>query len=220
MVQALFALVFVSICLPVLIELVRNGDKCEASLVRFGTAGRIVTSLFLAGIGAAGARLLPADSFLFIQSIYSAVFGYLIQVPIHETGHFIFMPLGETMCILGGSLTEFLLPALFAGYFLMRQYSYLGSIFLFITGSHLVHIAEYMSSAHDPKSILLLSLEQTPETHDWYQLFSRAGLLESDTIIAWYVRLAGLFVMVLALVFLFVIAGDHDSEISPTSPAT
>lgn len=205
MVQALFAVVFVSVLLPVFLQLYREGKSIEAALNRLGMAGKIFLALLFVGIAAAQAKVLPTDSFFGpILLLDNVVFEYLFLVPIHETGHFLFMPLGTDMSYLGGSLLQVCLPAIFSFYFLSQRLVSLGSIFLFLTGRHMVQMAQYMESAHNPSSVLLLSLDQNPETHDWFHLFSKAGLLNYDTTIAMGTRVIAYLIISLALVSLFV----------------
>src|SRR4051812_30626806 len=42
-----------------------------------------------------------------------------VNLAIHEFGHYLFMPFGEMMTILGGSLFQVLFPLIFMGYFLV-----------------------------------------------------------------------------------------------------
>ena len=210
MVQALFMLVFVSVILPVIFQLIREKEKLDGRLASGGPVTKVILAIaFLAfGVSQSGfvATLGPIDL------INNAVLGYLVGIPVHETGHFLFMPLGDMPCVLGGSLFQFAFPATLAAYFLSGQFPYLGSIFLFLTGHALINIGDYMKTAHAPGSILLLSLEQDPKNHDWLRLFEYANLLPYDEEIGMFTRLLGMALIVLATVGLFALTGSNQDE--------
>ena len=47
-------------------------------------------------------------------------FLHLINLPFHEAGHLLFMPLGRFMAILGGSLGQILMPLICLGTFVVK----------------------------------------------------------------------------------------------------
>src|SRR4051812_7822038 len=57
-----------------------------------------------------------------------------IDLAIHEAGHIVFIPFGEFMTVLGGSLFQILVPALFVGYFARQRDWFASSYLLFWLG--------------------------------------------------------------------------------------
>ena len=227
MIQLLFAGIFVSVILPVLWTLGKSRHQAEARLSVGGRFTCIGIALFLALIGAdqithkCGYNVLSffGGSPSTVNLVNHAVFDMLIGIPIHEFGHFLFMPLGTTMHILGGSLLEVGLPAALFVWFLLERCARLACISLFFVAHRLFYVSWYMSSARSRRDgFLALSLDQNPDHHDWYQLFNRWGLLEQDTQIAFLTRVMGVVVLVLALVFLVLLPSpqevESDSEIA------
>ena len=71
----------------------------------------------------------------------------LVDLPIHETGHLIFRPLGEFMSIAGGSLFQVIMPAIFVGYFIWQGKFYAASIVLFWVGQSILNVYVYAADA-------------------------------------------------------------------------
>ena len=210
MVQALFMVVFVSVVLPVLFQLYREGDRLEAALKGYGLVGRtiIAISMLLSGLSVAG----YIDGWTWVKFLDSTLSHLLFRIPIHETGHFIFMPVGRIISIFGGSFNEVALPFVCGCYFLIRQQPHLGTIFLFLAGRSLVDVGQYMSSAEKPDSVLILGFEQGAASHDWYNLFTWAGLLKSAGPIAHYTQMFGFGIMALSVILLFILTDNSSSE--------
>jgi len=57
-----------------------------------------------------------------------------VDLPIHETGHLLFLLLGEFMMIAGGSLFQVIFPAVFVGYFIWQRSYYSAAIVVFWVG--------------------------------------------------------------------------------------
>jgi hypothetical protein len=124
-----------------------------------------------------------------------------VSTAIHEFGHMLFMPfgipiLGQTMVILGGSLTQVAFPLLFVGYFLRkrgdgpRRDVFGAMVCLWWSAISLLSVAIYCADARAGKLMLLDGLTgQESDSHDWYNLLSRWGLLEHDTQIARWMRM-------------------------------
>jgi hypothetical protein len=60
---------------------------------------------------------------LLARSAFKDEYGYIpllgdVDTAIHEFGHYLFMPFGRTMTILGGSLFQVVFPLVFVAYFL------------------------------------------------------------------------------------------------------
>ena len=139
-------------------------------------------------------------------SAFRNEYGYIpllsdIDLAIHEFGHMLFMPfgiqfLGNTMMILGGSLTQVAFPLIFFGYFLRkhdeapRRDVFAAMVCLWWSGINLLSVAIYCADSRAGKLMLIDgSTGQESDGHDWYSLLDRWGLLEHDTQIARWMRM-------------------------------
>jgi hypothetical protein len=123
-----------------------------------------------------------------------------IDLAIHEFGHMLFMPfgiqfLGNTMMILGGSLTQVAFPLLFFGYFMRKQGDgrrrdlFAAMVCLWWSGINLLSVAIYCADSRAGQLMLIDgSTGQESDGHDWNNLLTRWGLLEHDTAIARWMR--------------------------------
>ena len=97
----------------------------------------------------------------------------------HEAGHLLFRVFGETASLYGGTLMQFVFPTATAIRFLHRgqplQAAACGAWFC----ENLRYMARYMADARAQELPLVGGGE-----HDWFNIFSRWGALESDTAIA------------------------------------
>ncbi len=124
---------------------------------------------------------------------YFGTFGWL-NLGIHELGHVVFRPAGETLCIAGGTIFQLLVPVISVFMFL-RQRDYFA---LTLSGAwmstNLYSVATYMADARARALPLVSPFTKHPD-HDWYNLFSRMGLLPYDTAIAAGVRVAAFIII-------------------------
>jgi len=97
----------------------------------------------------------------------------------HEAGHVFFGVLGSTLALYGGTLGQLVFPVVVAVRFWRQRQAVgvaLSGVWLF---ENFLNIARYMADARAQ----LLPLVGGGE-HDWYHIFSRWGLLDSDTAVA------------------------------------
>lgn len=115
----------------------------------------------------------------------------------HEAGHIFFMPFGEFMTILGGSLFQCFFPFSLIFVFLRQeQPSPLGALFaLWWTGQNMTDVALYISDASTRSLPLIGGMSE--EAHDWGNLLTMMNLLEYDHIIALMVHYIGMGCMLL-----------------------
>ena len=119
----------------------------------------------------------------------------LVDLPIHETGHFVFAPLGEFMGFAGGSLFQIIMPAAFVGYFIWKQSYYSAAIVLFWVGQSILNVFVY---AQDAVTMLLPLVGGG--IHDWNWMLERLGWLSYTKSIAGMIRLAGTFTIFVAAI--------------------
>ena len=101
-----------------------------------------------------------------------------VNLAFHEAGHLFFAPFGSTLHILGGTLLQLLVPALLAGYFLVKQRApFSAAVCAWWLGEGLTNVAVYMADAREMKLELVGGGE-----HDWTQLFYQFGLLGEESV--------------------------------------
>lgn len=106
----------------------------------------------------------------------------------HEAGHVLFLVFGEFLQILGGSLTQVLIPAMCAVYFALRRQSAALAAALFWTGESITNVAIYVA---DARRLALPLLGGDGGIHDWNYLLGRLGLLNQAELLGRLVFTAG-----------------------------
>jgi hypothetical protein len=95
-------------------------------------------------------------------------FMHNIVLPFHEAGHILFMPFGEFMTILGGSLFQLLMPLIVALTILWKNRDPFGaSIGIWWCGASFMDLAPYVYDAKDPQLVLLGGRTGEDGPHDW-----------------------------------------------------
>jgi len=119
--------------------------------------------------------------FLFLDS------GNLV---VHEGGHALFGHFGDFLGVAGGTILQLLVPLLLALAFYVRRQPVGYALFLVIVFENLLYVARYMSDAraHAMSYVAIgvgaMEALEDPMMHDWYNLFTRFGVLPYDTRIA------------------------------------
>jgi hypothetical protein len=111
-----------------------------------------------------------------------------LNLAIHEAGHMVFSAFGETATILGGSLFQVLVPAVFVGYFVRTKQRYAAAATLSWVGINFLNVARYVADAR-AQELPLLGGEDS--IHDWWYLLINWDLLPRDTVIARWVHFFG-----------------------------
>ena len=159
-----------------------GGSFCGGGAMRQFRVGLTIT------LAVYGVALLAAPvSWSFIDNI---------NLPVHETGHLVFAPLGHTFQLLGGTFLQLLLPLAFAAYFTAHRDEHAASIGIWWVGQNFMNISTFMAEAQP----LSLSLRSGGD-HDWNILFAEWGVSFHA---AQYAQLAhgfGFLVMVVATIW-------------------
>jgi hypothetical protein len=101
-----------------------------------------------------------------------------ITLAFHEMGHLLFMPLGNTLMILGGSITQLVIPIVAAWYLLFRQRDWFGFVVgVAWLGFSLFELATYVGDASRER--LALVGFGGGYHHDWSTLLTRWHVLNS-----------------------------------------
>lgn len=129
----------------------------------------------------------------------SATFLHSAMVPFHEFGHLLFRPLGEFMTLLGGSLTQVLIPLGFLLLFALKNRdNFTSALMLWWTGTQFLDIAPYIYDARTPRHVLLTGRTGDTGGHDFIDVLGDLGLLGRAHELAWGVHKFGLLVMLAA----------------------
>jgi hypothetical protein len=125
-----------------------------------------------------------------------------VDLPIHETGHLLFRPLGEFMMIAGGSIFQIVFPAIFVGYFLWNKKYYSASIVLFWSGQSILNVWVYAADAVVMQLVLTSGFTGSEGSfHDWNYLLTATGLLDSTKTVSGIIRMFGSLVTIAAVIF-------------------
>jgi hypothetical protein len=133
-----------------------------------------------------------------------------IDLAVHEFGHMLFMPfgfpvLGQTMVILGGSLTQVALPLVFLGYFAFSKSHrdlHATTVCLWWASINLLSVAIYAADARARQLMLITGAtgQEDDSGHDFYNLFSQWGVLNRDTAYAGRMRALAALLCFLSIV--------------------
>jgi hypothetical protein len=172
-----------------------------------------------------GARTLARSTFLLIVAVYAMVrltdptwWDLLddVNLAVHEAGHIFFGFFGDIPGVLGGSLFQVLIPAIFAGYFFRSGQRFSGAMTLAWVAQSLVNVSIYIKDAR-AQQLSLLGGENS--IHDWWYLLINWDLLKSDLQIGGFVHfLAAMTFTVSVLLGAAVIYRDTSATHSSSRP--
>ena len=97
-----------------------------------------------------------------------------VNLLIHEAGHVVFSPLGQTMSVAGGTILQLLFPLAFVVHFWRRGQRFAAAICGVWASESLMYTARYLGDAQAQELPLIGG-----HIHDWNYLLGQAGLLES-----------------------------------------
>jgi hypothetical protein len=121
-----------------------------------------------------------------------------IILPIHETGHMVFMAFGEYLHAAGGSIFQILFPAIFVGYFLWKKQKYAATIPLWFAGVSAIDVVAYIKDAPYGE------MELIGGEHDWsYLLGETRWMHAADRIGDAVLHFGGLCIVVAVLLGLY-----------------
>jgi hypothetical protein len=132
-------------------------------------------------------------AFLFIDSA---------NLVVHEAGHLLFGWFGPTLGVWGGTLLQWLVPLLLAGYFFVRRQTTAFAFCLFFFSENWLYTATYMADAQAMTLPLVTVGDPEFTEHDWNAIFYSLGVLRHDAAIAKAVRSLGWVGMVGTMLWL------------------
>lgn len=122
-----------------------------------------------------------------------------LTLVVHEIGHIVFAPFGETMTALGGSLLQTLVPALAGWLLVRRQGDWFGAAVAGCWLSYsLYDLARYVADASRGE-LSLVSVGGGEAEHDWTFLLERWALMHRDADLARALRAAAFLALVLSV---------------------
>lgn len=131
-------------------------------------------------------------------------FMHRVNLVFHEAGHILFLPFGDFMTVLGGSLMQLLIPLVVALAFLIQNRDPFGaSVGVWWLGQSAKDLAPYINDARTQALPLLggVTGRDVPGYHDWTNLLSRTELMIWDTTIARSVDLIGTLLLLVAMLW-------------------
>ena len=130
--------------------------------------------------------------------LYPANWTFLdgVDLIFHEAGHVIFMPFGETLYLMGGSLFQVLLPMMLAGVFFRRGERVNAAVMLLWAAQNLGNVSVYIADAQE-RALPLLG--DDPDHHDWWQILGGWNALPLCTTLGHIVWFSGVAVALLSV---------------------
>jgi len=135
-------------------------------------------------------------SYQLVSSPSPWIFLDALNLLIHEAGHLIFLPFGEFMHILGGSLFQTLFPVCFLVYFIRRKEYFSSAFILFWIADNIINVSVYM---RDAQVMQLPLLGGDGVIHDWNWLFTYMGVLGQTGLIGGTFFFLGVTCLVLSI---------------------
>lgn len=141
------------------------------------------------------AFLIPlVDHLMGLQGSWTAFIVWALTIGPHEMGHLLFMPFGELMMFLGGSVWQVLPFVLLGLWGIFVRNDKAGALLMFmLTGHSLLNLSVYIADAQERDLDLILGMD--PSHHDWWNILQMVGLLEHDDTIAMTVRVLGVLII-------------------------
>lgn len=140
-----------------------------------------------------------------LKSVEYSSWFHGLTLGVHEAGHLLFRPLGEYLCIAGGTITQWLVPVICGAMLYWKQRDVFGLAFcLGWLSDALFDSATYVSDARGQLNLPLVSFEgQALSTDvgggDWTHLLEPIGLLKHDTKLAFLFKAIGTLLALAAL---------------------
>lgn len=145
-------------------------------------------------VRAAGILLFALWVFRYMTHMEPLLHGSLLIF--HEAGHVLFMPFGEFLMVLGGSLFQLMVPAFFVAYFARRRDAFAACFAALYLAASFAGVAIYIADARAGE-LPLLGGERA--AHDWTFLLIEMKLLRHDRTIGGIVMMLGWVLYVIAL---------------------
>jgi hypothetical protein len=131
-------------------------------------------------------------------------FLHRVNLVFHEAGHVVFMPFGNFLMVLGGTMGQLIMPlVVMTALVVKNRDNFGGSIGLWWFGQSLMDCAPYINDARDLRLMLLGggTGEDRPGTHDWENILLDLSLIQHERKIAWMADAFGSLIVIVALIW-------------------
>ena len=115
----------------------------------------------------------------------------LVFVPVHEGGHLLFGYFGRWIMVAGGTFLQLFVPLSLGIYFAFKRQLFGTTFCAFFFFEQFLPIGIYMADAQCQCLEYVTVGDAELAEHDWFYLFSQAGVLEHDIQIGSIVRALG-----------------------------
>ena len=120
----------------------------------------------------------------------------------HEAGHVIFRLFGEFATVLGGTLSQLLMPLVMLVALLRKNRDTLGaSLALWLLGISLLDVAPYVYDAFAPQLVLLNGASGEEGGHDWIYILRELGMLQHARMLGGVVYMLGIVTLIIAAIW-------------------
>ncbi len=147
-------------------------------------------------------------------------FMHAIVLPIHETGHILFIPLGEFMTIAGGSLFQLLVPLIVSIVLLVQNRDPFGAALgLWWCGASMIDLAPYIYDAAEPQLMLLGGHTGEDGPHDWIYLLDTFGKVARSPVYGAMAHKIGIVIMIAGLAWAAIVLLRQKAQLAVDEPA-
>ncbi|HHS50378.1 MAG TPA: hypothetical protein ENN07_04605 [candidate division Zixibacteria bacterium] len=123
-----------------------------------------------------------------------------LNLGIHELGHFLFLPFGHFMHMVGGTITQLAVPVISMLMFYRQKDYFAIAVSFGWLSTNFYDIAVYVADAR-ALALPLVSPFGTEVIHDWNYLLGKLNMLSWDKGLGRFSRFLGLVSMLLCLVY-------------------
>lgn len=121
-----------------------------------------------------------------------------VNLPFHEFGHILFIPFGEMVQFIGGTIGQLMWPLILLVYFISKKDPLASSFCLFWFGENFLNISKYIADARSMALPLVGG-----GIHDWNFLLGKWHMLKHDQTIAKVVFFIGVMLMTASIIWAF-----------------
>jgi len=131
--------------------------------------------------------------------MYSSIIGAL-NLGIHELGHLIFYFFGKFLNIAGGTILQLAVPVIgMINFYRQRDFFSISLCFGWFS-SNLFDVARYVADARAMNLPLVAPFGGTENAvHDWNYMLSHLGILQFDTVVAFFIKGLAIISMLVCL---------------------
>jgi hypothetical protein len=139
--------------------------------------------------------------YIMAMNLWEFNFLHVINLVIHEAGHFIFFWAPRQIMVIMGSGLQIMIPFVFMIAFIRQIDWFASSVMSWWGFQSVLDISYYIADAKDRAMPLITG---DPDSHDWWYLFSQWGLLDYSINIGRTIMYFSFFGMILSIIFMII----------------